>query len=579
MIIRRRPTKWGSGRASDPGRCAPPSRSSSWSCSAGAVRRCPPGSRQPGQPAPTTLRKAADLTPSPGRWPRRRRPAASPAPTRACSRAPTARPSRSSSSSTTNRSPSTAARCPACPRPARRTPVANSPAPPTSRSTKTTSSPARPRSWPPSRRSVPAAKVGQRLRTVYGGVTFTAPANRLRDLASIPGASPCSPTRCANRSPTPARSSSAPTPCSRTGGAGARRCRGARRRPRQRRVAGAPVVRRDARQPGPAAEGRRHAAHLRLRRRTRVTPASEVVPLQPQADRRRAVPVAYLADAKRAADEKYRTARDSNGHGTHTASTAAGNVLAQRRSSASSADRSAAWPRARGSSVYKVCGAEGCMSSDSAAAVAQAIQRRRRCHQLLGLRRDRPVQTDPVELAFLDAYAAGVFVAASAGNTGPGAGTVNHLVAVGHHGRRVDAAPRVRLDADADGPATRRGDVRGRVDHRRGRTGTGRAGRERHRRTGAVRHQGRPPARSPARSSSASAAAIARVDKGTTSRRRRVGMILYNPTLQDVETDNHWLPTVHLADDAAVLDVPGRRTRSVTAIVQRRRQGAPAGAT
>ena len=26
------------------------------------------------------------------------------------------------------------------------------------------------------------------------------------------------------------------------------------------------------------------------------------------------------------------------------------------------------------------------------------------------------------------------------------------------------------------------------------------------------------------------------------------GMILYNPTLADVETDNHWLPTVHLAD-------------------------------
>jgi hypothetical protein len=27
-----------------------------------------------------------------------------------------------------------------------------------------------------------------------------------------------------------------------------------------------------------------------------------------------------------------------------------------------------------------------------------------------------------------------------------------------------------------------------------------------------------------------------------------VGMILYNPTLADIETDNHWLPTVHLAD-------------------------------
>ena len=25
-------------------------------------------------------------------------------------------------------------------------------------------------------------------------------------------------------------------------------------------------------------------------------------------------------------------------------------------------------------------------------------------------------------------------------------------------------------------------------------------------------------------------------------------MVLYNPTLADIETDNHWLPTVHLAD-------------------------------
>ena len=26
------------------------------------------------------------------------------------------------------------------------------------------------------------------------------------------------------------------------------------------------------------------------------------------------------------------------------------------------------------------------------------------------------------------------------------------------------------------------------------------------------------------------------------------GMILYNPTLADIETDNHWVPAVHVAD-------------------------------
>ena len=42
-------------------------------------------------------------------------------------------------------------------------------------------------------------------------------------------------------------------------------------------------------------------------------------------------------------------------------------------------------------------------------------------------------------------------------------------------------------------------------------------------------------------------------------------MILYNPTLADTETDNHWLPAVHLADGTAFLAFmaahPRRRRR------------------
>ena len=45
-------------------------------------------------------------------------------------------------------------------------------------------------------------------------------------------------------------------------------------------------------------------------------------------------------------------------------------------------------------------------------------------------------------------------------------------------------------------------------------------------------------------------------------------MILYNPTLADTETDNHWLPAVHLADGTdllAFLGSPHRDHRSFTA--------------
>ena len=68
--------------------------------------------------------------------------------------------------------------------------------------------------------------------------------------------------------------------------------------------------------------------------------------------------------------------------------------------------------------TYKVCGDEGCFESDSVAAVQKAIPDGVERHQLLDQRRRNPY-SDAVELAFLDAYAAGVFVAASAGNSGP----------------------------------------------------------------------------------------------------------------------------------------------------------------
>ena len=68
--------------------------------------------------------------------------------------------------------------------------------------------------------------------------------------------------------------------------------------------------------------------------------------------------------------------------------------------------------------TYKVCGDQGCFGSDSVAAVQKAITDGVNVINFSISGGDNPYG-DAVELAFLDAYNAGVFVAASAGNSGP----------------------------------------------------------------------------------------------------------------------------------------------------------------
>ncbi|MFA9215659.1 MAG: S8 family serine peptidase [Sphingomonadaceae bacterium] len=139
---------------------------------------------------------------------------------------------------------------------------------------------------------------------------------------------------------------------------------------------------------------------------------------------------------------EFRSARDSlggrvghGGHGTHTSSTAAGN-----RGVASNVDGvpmgniSGMAPRAR-VAVYKVCwsyedareatGARAsCFTGDSVAAIEQAVIDG--VHVINYSISGGEQVDDPVELAFLHASNAGVFVAAAAGNAGPAA-SVNHV--------------------------------------------------------------------------------------------------------------------------------------------------------
>ena len=129
----------------------------------------------------------------------------------------------------------------------------------------------------------------------------------------------------------------------------------------------------------------------------------------------------YRAVVGQAPDE-YDSARDDDGHGTHTASTAAGNrgvhaeIFGIDRGSISGIA-----PRAQ-IIAYKGLGNGGGFTSDLVSAIDQAVEDGVDViNYSVG---GGPTLTQPDDIAYLFAADAGVFVATSAGNSGPGAGTI-----------------------------------------------------------------------------------------------------------------------------------------------------------
>jgi hypothetical protein len=260
----------------------------------------------------------------------------------------------------------------------------------------------------------------------------------------------------------------------------------------------------------------------------------------------------YDANPSNAPDPYAGTARDGEGHGTHTASTTAGDVV--QHAPLLGVDRGPLHGMAPGAWVmeYKVCGPDGCVSSDSVRAVQQAIVDGVNVINYSISGGTSPF-TDPVELAFLDAYAAGVFVSASAGNDGPAAGTANHL----SPWVTSVAASTQKREFDSDLSLTA---GNGDTFHATGASVTAGAGP-----APVVLAQNVPGYTDPLcgaepPASNTFAGMIIACQRGTQARAWKsfvaheggaAGLILYNPTLADVETDNHWLPTVHLADGTA----------------------------
>lgn len=139
---------------------------------------------------------------------------------------------------------------------------------------------------------------------------------------------------------------------------------------------------------------------------------------------------AAVPPAQRAPQELYSPV-DVSSHGSHTASTAAGNAdVAQTVGGRDFGKGSGVAPAAK-LAVYKICwegitpATTGCFGSSSVEAIEDAIKDGVDVlsYSISG---NNNSTVDPVSIAFLNAAAAGVFVAASAGNSGPLASTVNH---------------------------------------------------------------------------------------------------------------------------------------------------------
>ncbi len=241
------------------------------------------------------------------------------------------------------------------------------------------------------------------------------------------------------------------------------------------------------------------------------------------------------------------SARDSEGHGTHTTTTAAGACVDS--AMLYGVERGPVCGIAPGARViqYRVCLDQGCFSSDSVAAVAQAIANGVNVINFSISGGAQPY-SDPVELAFLDATNAGISVSASAGNSGPGAGTSDHggpwtTTVAASTGPRFFTST---LHLTGDGGATFDKDG---VTLTNGISSP----------TPVIMAASIPGedalCQTKLTAGSAAAGKIvlcqrgvnARVDKGfNVVSGGAAGMILYNTVNQDVESDNHWLPAIHV---------------------------------
>ncbi|NLF13575.1 MAG: S8 family serine peptidase [Anaerolineaceae bacterium] len=254
---------------------------------------------------------------------------------------------------------------------------------------------------------------------------------------------------------------------------------------------------------------------------------------------------------------EFDSARDSNGHGSHTSSTAAGNAGVEASILGTNFGMiSGIAPRAH-VIMYRVCGGPtgSCYASDSAAAVEQAILDGVDVLNFSIGGGTNPY-SDIVSLAFLAAYENGVFVACSAGNSGPGADTTGHrepwvtTVAASTQSRTFEGYVNVTADngdtLDLVGVSiggTAQGELVIGADYGDALCGS----------VDGV-NPFPPGTFTPNQIVVCQRGVTARVEKSANVQAAGgAGVVLYNPGVQTLNADNHFIPTVHIDDVAGAM--------------------------
>jgi subtilisin family serine protease len=256
--------------------------------------------------------------------------------------------------------------------------------------------------------------------------------------------------------------------------------------------------------------------------------------------------------------ETYTTARDYDGHGTHTASTAAGNPDVESSIFGREfGEVSGIAPDAQ-IVAYSACGDQGCFGGDLAGAIDQAVADGVDIINY-SIGSDTPGLTGPDDFAFLFAADAGVFVATSSGNAGPDAGTVGSPASVPWVttvGASLQKKTYVAEAITGEGASQSRWSRwfkrdTGRYDGASITPGTG----GQFPFVDAANHGNELCNPDVAFTGDISGKVVlclrggpARVEKSrAVAEAGGLGMVLYNPDdTQDLLTDNHWVPSVHV---------------------------------